>query len=87
MASWFRRDRQRVRVFVLSGYDTASAYEQREPSWEPDDEFPDIDSATAAAISWRAGQPTAAQVEVVEVVRSEGRVRRVVDETGIEEIA
>ena len=73
-------------AFVLSGYETVSSYEAREPTWEPDDEFADIDAATAAARTWLAEKAHAAQVEVIEVVSSSGRVRRVVTATGVEAI-
>lgn len=73
-------------TFVLSGYVDLDAYDNRTPSWEPDAEYRDLDAATAAAREWVVNQSSSAQVEVVEVERGMGRVKRVVDHHGIEEI-
>lgn len=74
-------------TFVLSGYIDAETYERREPSWEPDDEYVEVDTATVAARAWLSHQSSAAQVEVIELEGRVGRVKRVVDPRGIEEIS
>ena len=73
-------------AFVLSGFESMSSYDDRKPTWEPDDEFEDIEAACSIARTWLGGQSQAAQVEVIEVVGNSGRVRRIVTVAGVEEV-
>jgi hypothetical protein len=62
-------------MYVLSGFETQTAYEARETSWEPEDEFADVASAEAIAQAWVVARGSEAQVEVI---RLEGQVGDVV---------
>lgn len=72
--------------FVLSGFADERSYSDREPSWEPEDEYSDVEQATTAAQAWLIAQASVAQVEVIELTGNEGHVRRVVGQGGVEDI-
>jgi hypothetical protein len=72
-------------TLVLSGFETTDAYERREATWEPDDEFETIEGATTAAQAWVSSRPHA-QVEVIDLRGHQGLVRRVVTQTAVEDI-
>ena len=72
--------------FILSGFETQKAYEDREPSWEGDREFPDEGTAQEAAAAWLASQGADAQVEVISVAGNQGNVIAVITQRGVERI-
>lgn len=73
-------------MFVLSGFETQSAYEAREPSWEPEQEFADASAAGETALAWVISQGGEAQVEVIRVEGQVGDVVAIVSRDGIEQV-
>ena len=72
--------------FILSGFETQKAYEERELSWDGDREFPDERTAQEAAAAWLVSQGPEAQVEVISLAGNEGDVVAVITQRGVERI-
>jgi hypothetical protein len=72
--------------FVLSGFTSEDNYTDRIVAFEDDQVFAGIESATLAARSWLLTNFEGI-VEIVEIERNKGHVRRVVTASGIEEIS
>ncbi len=73
--------------FWLSGFRTVEAYEAREPDWECDDTFGDLDAATEAARLWVEAAGSEAQVEVLDGLGNVAEVRRIVMVSGVEDMS
>jgi hypothetical protein len=73
-------------VYVLAGYETERAYGSRRPTWEPAQEYAELESAVAAGKRWLREQPLG-QVEVIELLSAHtAEVVRVVTPRGVEVI-
>ena len=72
--------------FILSGFETQKAYEDRELSWDGGREFPDESTAQEAAAAWLTSQGPEAQVEIIRLTGDQGDVMAVVTQRGIERI-
>jgi hypothetical protein len=73
--------------YALRGYDTNGDYDARTPCWEPNQQFADLDSATRTAQAWVLTRSSEALVEVIAIRGREGRVRRLVGRSAVEEMA
>jgi hypothetical protein len=83
----FRRsNRPDNATYVVSGFASLMDYDAREPSWEADRAFDDVEAATEAARAWLAEQNADAQVEAIREQGREGVVVRVVSQAGVDEI-
>ncbi|HWM15470.1 MAG TPA: hypothetical protein VNP97_02665 [Microbacterium sp.] len=73
-------------VFVLAGYESDTAYTSRQPSWEPAQDYEELESAVAAGQRWLRERPLG-QVEVIELLTADSAVVvRVVTPLGVEVI-
>jgi hypothetical protein len=82
----YRRPTAIADELVLSGFPSEKAYKERRAGWEPDESFSVLSNAESAARQWIATQGDEAQVEIIRVTGSEGRVIEVVTQKGVETI-
>lgn len=75
-------------TYIVVGFADEEHYDFDEMSWDGDDLYETPEEAEIAARSWMAGQPAQARVEIVELSDegSRGLVRRVLTQTGYEDI-
>ena len=73
-------------MYVLAGYERDTAYASRQPTWEPAQEYGELDSAVAAGQRWLQERPLG-QVEVIALLSADTAVVvRVVTPQGVEVI-
>jgi hypothetical protein len=72
--------------YVLSGFVSEQARDEREPTWDGAQDYGDMDEAVVAGQSWVRANGPDATVEVIAMAGRCGFVVRVVSSSGVETI-